>query len=65
MHQNGAERGNHSRVARGHHGLAVGTTTGRGVCHGLTVVAAMTVVVVVCPGCFVFLRAFSFSYAVF
>jgi len=65
MHQNAAERGNHSRVAKGHHGLAVGSTAGGGGCHRLTVVAAKTVVVLAFPGCVVFLRAFSYSCAIF
>jgi len=65
MHQNAVERGNHSRAAKGNHGLAMGTTTGRGDCHDLTVVAATAVVAVVYPSCSVFLRALLFSCAVF
>ena len=38
---------------------------GRGGCHGLTVVAATAVVVMVCPCCSVFLHAFSFFCAIF
>jgi len=52
MHQNAAERGNHSHAARGD-------------CHGLTVAEATAVVVVVYPGCFVFLRTLLFSCAIF